>query len=193
LKSRRYIAAGLSGLLLVIALSSGSVALAKPRVGAPAPLFHLVTLKTDALVSLEDLVYPGEPRSGARRRPVLLDFFSTDCPPCKKGLPRLVALYRQISQQRGAGAVQFFIVALPERKAGRKKIEAYFKKHPVPFQVLVDKYGTAAKAYSATAKEIELPVLFVVDRRGILRRRIAGVKGARGYKKLKRLLVHLIR
>ena len=162
-------------------------ATAKPEVGKPAPVFNLVDLRTDALVSLEDLAYPGAAKSGTTRRPVLLDFFSTDCAPCKKSLPRLIKLYRKLKK----GSVHFFIVALPEEERGREKLEAYFKRHKVPFQVLLDKYGRAAKDYSSGGEKVTLPSLFIVGKKGKLRLGMEGEKGKEEFKKLAKKLREL--
>ena len=174
--------------ILFLALLEPGAALAKPEVGKAAPHFNLVDLVTDALVSLEDMAYPGSTdRPGTVRKPVLLDFFSTDCKPCKKSLPRLIALYRKLP----AGSVHFFIVALPESENGRKKLEVYFKKNPVPFPVLVDKYGKASKDYSSGGEKVKFPALFLVDREGKLRLSMVGEKGKDEFEKLHRKLLSL--
>lgn len=174
--------------ILFMALLAPGAALAKPEEGKPAPPFNLVVLTTDALVSLEDLAYPApEDRPGTVRKPVLLDFFSTDCAPCKKSLPRLVALYRKLKP----GSAHFFIVALPEKENGRKKLEAYFKKNPVPFPVLLDKYGKASKDYSTGGERVSFPALFLLDRQGKLRLKMEGEKDKEEFKKVHRKLVSL--
>jgi len=171
-------------------LASPGAALAKPEKGKPAPPFNLVDLWTDALVSLEDMAYPGAAKPGAARKPVLLDFFSTDCAPCKKSLPRLVKLYGELNREK----VRFFIVAIPEPERGREKLEAYFKKHPMPFQVLVDKYGRAARDYaSAGDKKVELPSLFIVGKQGKLRLSMKGDKGKQAFDRIARKLRALAR
>ena len=44
----------------------------------------------------------------------------------------------------------------------------------LPFVVLVDRYGIAARAYVQEGRTISIPSLFLIDKRGVLRRRIRG-------------------
>jgi len=184
LKSKIIAISVLSFAFAALLLVKPRKVMAKPEVGKAAPVFNLVELWKDALVSLEDLVYPGKARGGADRKPVLLDFFSTDCAPCKKSLPRLVALHKKLEK----GSVRFFIVAIPEREQGRKKLEAYFKEHKVPFQVLVDKYGRAAKDYSSGGGSVKVPALFIVDIKGKIQLAMEGAKSKEAFDKIEKKL-----
>jgi peroxiredoxin len=77
---RRWVAAALA---LVIA-GAGWPALAKaPKVGQPAPDFHVTTLDGQD-ISLADL----------KGQVVILNFWATWCAPCKRELPMLDAYYR---------------------------------------------------------------------------------------------------
>src|SRR3989339_1238538 len=64
-----------------------------PAVGAPAPTFSLRDMDR-RLISLSDLVYPGEPRRGyPKAAAVMIDFFRTDCAPCRKSIGHLQTIY----------------------------------------------------------------------------------------------------
>jgi peroxiredoxin len=161
--------------LVAIALLVGSPwvgppAAAAPVVGKPAPPFRLRD-REGALVSLSDFAYPGRARARRPRQVVVLDFFRTDCKPCVKALPRLVALHGKL---RGA-AVKIFLVALLEQDQGREKLDRFLAKRKLPFPVLVDAYAVAGKRYVTDKGKVRIPALFVIDGRGVLRRRINGL------------------
>lgn len=155
-----------------IALGTGASArAAEVKVGEPAPKFMLRD-GTGALVALERLAYPGKARARRPKRAVVLDFFSTDCAPCKRGLPHLIKLHHKL---QGA-PVEVILIAVLEEEAGAEKLEAFLKKNPVPFQVLVDPYSAAAKKYVVTDGKAELPALFVIDPSGVTRAALKGLK-----------------
>ena len=66
---------------------------AKPKIGKVAPNFSLRD-REGTLVRLSDFAYRGKDRPRKPRQLVVLDFFRTDCKPCKKGLPKLVKLHQ---------------------------------------------------------------------------------------------------
>lgn len=171
---------------LLPALLLAAPALAAPENGKPAPTFSLRD-REGALVSLEDFAYPGGERPNRPRRVVLLDFFRTDCAPCKKSLPKLAEL-----QKRFAGKpIKVILVALLEEEEGQEKLDRFLKENPQPFLVLLDPYGTAAKKYIRNEKGgYEIPSLFVLDRQGVLRARTRGLN-AESQPKIQKLIEEL--
>jgi peroxiredoxin len=142
-----------------------------PSVGKEAPAFSLRD-REGALISLGDFAYPAPDKPGRARKVVLLDFFRTDCAPCKKALPKLVDLHRKLAGK----PLQVMLLALLEEDEGEEKLERFLKANPVPFLVLVDPYGTAAKKYIADKGGYQIPSLFMIDRGGVLRHRWLGGK-----------------
>jgi peroxiredoxin len=142
-----------------------------PTPGKPAPAFSLRD-RDGALVSLSDLAYAGEERRGRPRRAVVIDFFRTDCEPCKKSLPRLGELHKKLA----ARGLRVIMIALLEDEEGQEKLDRFLKQRPQPFLVLVDPYGAAAKKYLRSEKGgYEIPALFVIDKRGVLRLQARGL------------------
>jgi len=156
---------------LLAGLLAASVAAAAPVIGKPAPGFSLRD-REGTLISLSDLSYSGKGRSYRPKHVVVLDFFRTDCKPCRKALPKLAALHSKLKGQR----VKVFLVALLEQDEGQEKLDRFLKGKRLPFPVLVDAYAVASKKYVAKGSGVQIPALFVIDRKGVLRARRAGLQ-----------------
>jgi len=142
-----------------------------PVVGKAAPTFSLRD-REGALIALGDLCYPGAARAHQPKHVVVLDFFRTDCKPCRKSLPRLVELHKQLKGK----AVKVMLVALLEDDEGQEKLDSFLRGQQLPFPVLVDAYAVASKKYVSKGGGVQIPALFVIDRAGVLRARHGGVE-----------------
>lgn len=132
------------------------------KLNTPAPDFKLFTIDKKDTVTLAAGPYvPGQRRSG--RKPVLLDFFRTDCQPCKEALPQLTILHKLYANS----GLRIVLIALLTDKDGRRELEQFFSRNPVPFNVVVDDTNAVAERYMG--KSAPLPSTFLIDRRGILK------------------------
>ena len=159
--------------LTIVALFSllfTSVALAAPALNKAAPTFSLRD-RQGALIALGDLAYSGKAKARRPKQVVLLDFFRTDCKPCHKGLAKLIGLHKKY---KGKG-VTVYLVALLEDDGGEGKLNAFLKKNPLPFPVLVDAYGVVGKKYVKSGNGFSIPALFVIDKDGVLRAHVQGL------------------
>lgn len=120
--------------------------------------FELYDLRTDRLVRLARV------RRGADL--VLVDFFSVSCRPCRRALPAWTKLLTRHPR------LKLVLVAVPDsddREAALRRARRYFKRHPVPFPVVWDKYLVVAKRYGVARQgTVQLPRVFVLDRGGKL-------------------------
>jgi peroxiredoxin len=157
----------------LLALGLGTPAKAAPRPGDAAPAFALRDRQGER-VSLADLAYPGPERPRRPKQVVVLDFFRTDCEPCRKGLPKLIDLHRRTE---GKG-VRVILLALLEDEEGESKLDRFLAENPVPFTVLVDAYAAVGKKYVEEGGKVRIPALFVVDRAGVIRERVDGLVAA---------------
>jgi peroxiredoxin len=173
--------------VLLFLLASSVPVAAAPKLDRPAPTFALRDLE-GALISLADLAYAGPQRPRRPKQVVVLDFFRTDCKPCRQGLPRLAALHRKL----GGKGLRVLLIALLEEDEGQEKLERFLRAHPLPFPVLVDPYAVAGKRYVAKNGGMQIPALFVIDRQGVLRGRFAGLS-AKAQAQLEALLARLLR
>ena len=125
----------IAGLVLAFAVSS-SKTLAQlkeephPLLGTPAPTFTLDVLG-GAKVNLADL---------KDKQIVVLDFWATWCPPCRKALPILVEV---TDTYKGKG-VTFYAVNIQE---SAEAIKTFLDKMGIKCNVALDKEGDAAKKY----------------------------------------------
>jgi peroxiredoxin len=140
-------------------------------IGSPAPQFTLRTLD-GTLTKLEDFAYPGNERARAKKRPLVLDFFRTDCAPCQASMPELVQAWHDYNKR----GLEVVLVALLEPDQGREKLQKYLERMKLPFLVLVDDNEYFSKKYLGPTGA--LPATFLIDRDGVIRRSRYGVKGA---------------
>lgn len=170
---RRAIVLGTLGLAALLSLPALAEA---PKKGSPlepgtaAPVFRLRALD-GAMVRLDELAYPGKEKSYAKKQPVLLDFFRTDCKPCTKAMPDLVSVYNTYHPK----GVEVILVALLEETEGRAKLEKYLAEQKLPFKVVVDEAEHFAKKY--LGDPVTLPATFLIDENGTVKKTKYGASG----------------
>lgn len=119
----------------------------------PAPAFHLARLGGGAPVSL----------AAYRGKAVVVNFWASDCIPCKQEMPRL----EQASQRwAGRAAVVVGVDVLDSRGAAR----SFAHTHGVTYAIGYDDLGETASKYGV----LGTPTTFFVDRRGRIVKRILG-------------------
>jgi peroxiredoxin len=91
-----------------------------------------------------------------RGKVVLLNFWATWCPPCRKEMPDLEALYRQF---KGQGLV---ILAISDEDAG--KVRPFIAEQKVTYPILLDRGRKVNELFQIEG----IPKTFVYDRNGKL-------------------------
>ncbi|MET0046301.1 MAG: TlpA disulfide reductase family protein [Sedimenticola sp.] len=109
-------------------------------------------------LSLSDLEGQHYTLSDYRGKVVLLNFWATWCPPCVKEIPSLGRLKRKLSDR----AVAVLSVDVGESV---ERVEAFLKKVPADFPVMLDPEGATVKAWKLRA----FPTTFLIDGEGRIR------------------------
>jgi len=94
--------------------------------------------------------------SALRGKVVLVNFWATWCPPCRKEMPDLEALYNQF-RDRG-----FVILAISEEDAA--KVKPFIAQRSITYPILLDPGGTVNRLFVVES----IPKSFVYDRNGRL-------------------------
>jgi peroxiredoxin len=133
------------------------VSLRAPALAAAlAQLEKLDLRRASADFALRDLDGKEWRLSGLRGKVVLVNFWATWCPPCRKEVPDLGALYSRF-REKG-----FVVLAISDEEAG--KVASFVKEHDVRYPVLLDPGGTVGKLFGAEG----IPKSFVYGREGTL-------------------------
>lgn len=98
-----------------------------------------------------------------RGRVVLLNFWATWCGPCRKEMPVLDRLAADLG---GRGLVVLGVSV----DVGEKVIKRFLARRPVRFPIMQDQDDSVAGSYKVFA----YPTTFLIDRRGVVRRRYIG-------------------
>ena len=111
--------------------------------------------------------------SAFQGRIVLLDFWTTWCPPCRADAPALDKLFRKY------GAQDLMIVGVSVSE-DRGIVERFLKEHPHSFPVVLTTENEMPRAYQMA----EFPTYIVIDRDGTVASAVAGDKGFSELRKL---------
>lgn len=141
------------------------------KAGVPAPVFRL-RAPDGGVVRLDELAYPGKEKSYAKKRPLFLDFFRTDCEPCKNALPDLVKLTNTVQPQ----GIDVILVALLEQDDGRQKLDRFLAEAKLPMKVVIDDNELFAKKY--LGDPVTLPATFLIDQNGVVLKAKYGASGS---------------
>jgi len=91
-----------------------------------------------------------------RGKVVLVNFWATWCPPCRKEMPDLETLYREFKDQN------FVILAISDEDAG--KVKPFIAKQKVTYPILLDPGRKVHELFEV----VGIPKTFIYDRDGKL-------------------------
>jgi len=127
----------------------------------PAPSGKVVEGNLAPDFSLPDLA--GVQQHLPKGKVVLLNFWATWCPPCRKEMPSMIELYKRLKDQ---GLV---IVAASVDK-DRSQLVSFVREYNIPFQVVHDVDASVARRYGV----FRYPETFLIDRSGKVRFHLIG-------------------
>jgi len=124
------------------------------EINRPAPDFRVIDLATRDSASLEDY----------RGSVTLVNIWATWCLPCREEMPSMQALYDSLAS-RG-----FKIAAISIDEGSPEDVTAFAEQFGLSFDILHDRSGQIERLYQTTG----VPESFLLDRRGILVKRVIG-------------------
>jgi peroxiredoxin len=124
------------------------------EINRQAPDFKVMDLATRDTVSLEDY----------RGSVTLVNIWATWCVPCREEMPSMQALYDSLAD-RG-----FRIAAISIDEGSPEDVVAFAQELGLTFDILHDRSGSVERLYQTTG----VPESFLLDRRGILVKRVIG-------------------
>ncbi len=114
--------------------------------------------------SLQDVDGTVHHLSDYRGKVVMLNFWATWCPPCRKEIPE----FAQLQKDFGAQGIQFVGIALDDE--GLAKVKPWLANHPVSYPILLPD----PKVTASYGEMSSIPVTFVIDRKGMIRSSFTG-------------------
>lgn len=105
----------------------------------------------------------GLPQSLPKGEVVLLNFWATWCPPCRREIPSMAELHHRFA---GSG-LKIVAVSVDQRLSD---LTSFVKEYQIPFQVLHDGDGATSHSYGV----FRYPESFLIDRHGIVRQHLIG-------------------
>jgi cytochrome c biogenesis protein CcmG, thiol:disulfide interchange protein DsbE len=125
------------------------------QLGAVAPEFHAIDLATGDSVSLHERY---------RGKVTLVNIWATWCVPCKVEMPAMERLYDSLAP-RG-----FAIAAVSIDEGSPDDVRAFGQELGLSFDLLQDRSTRIQRTYQTTG----VPESFLLDRRGVIVKRIIG-------------------
>lgn len=166
---RRWLLVGLVivmfGLTLTVYGDSSS-----PRIGNNAPNFALKDLEGKT-VGLRTVT--------GTHKVTLVNFWATWCPPCRKEIPDLNAIYNDYKNK----SVEILAVNLQE---DGDALLAFVQSNKMKFPVLMDQDGKVGERY----RVYYIPTTFVLDQKGKIREII---QGGASYTRLKNAIENVLK
>lgn len=183
LKSTQMVKTHLAPLLIIAVIALGLLAgywlLTRSSESYPNPLLHMGVGKTLEYCELLPLTGDGQPVSldELKGRVVLLNFWGTWCPPCRRELPRIAEL-----RKRYAGQQAFLLLAVScpqsskkdDLESLREETAGLLEREHIDLPTYYDPHSNTRNELSslinsAEARRFAFPTTLLLDRDGVIR------------------------
>jgi cytochrome c biogenesis protein CcmG, thiol:disulfide interchange protein DsbE len=139
--------------------------------GDPAPQFALPSTGDESTIQLQS--YKGQV--------VLVDFWASWCPPCRRSFPILDKLHKKYNSQG------FVVIGINEDN-NINSGKGFTTKNPVKFPVVWDKKGKIARLYGLRG----MPSSFLIDKKGVISYAWVGFPGGKHLQELENKIKTLL-
>lgn len=146
----------------IVAVMVSGCATAMVKKGSSAPDFKLTSIDGKSM-SLSQI--RKDPAHKGKQRVVILDFWSTGCPPCVEELP----FYQTLHKKYAAKGLAIVGVALD--RDGASVVKPFVKERGITYTMLCDIGGSVARTYGVRYT----PTIFIIDKRGVVQTVQVGV------------------
>ncbi|UZJ78132.1 TlpA disulfide reductase family protein [Fictibacillus sp. KU28468] len=101
-----------------------------------------------------------------RGKKVILNFWATWCPPCRKEMPDMQKVFNQYEEKK----LEILAVNLRYTEKSTDSVSEFVKERKAAFPILLDTDGTVSKKFQA----VSLPTSYLIDSKGIIQKKIIG-------------------
>lgn len=106
---------------------------------------------------------------------VLLNFWATWCPPCRKELPDMNKLSEKLNAQGDSAKLSFFAVCISDEK---KNCQSFMTKNKFTFTTAIDEQGDSATLYGVQG----IPTSFLISSDNTILKSFVGMMSAKDLK-----------
>lgn len=118
--------------------------------------FQLETIENE-MIQLSDL----------KGKKVVLNFWTSWCPPCKEEMPQLNEYYEQYAD---AHNVEILAINITDQEFSVKDVKQFVQQYRVIFPVLLDETGKVSMDYAV----LTIPTTFIINEEGMVVEKIVG-------------------
>lgn len=170
-------------LILILGFKFLSPTSKTPKVQAPKTITNVSTStfgldkgQTAPDLTLSTLTGNSMKLSSQRGKTVILNFWTTWCPPCKAEMPDMQKFYYNYKKRN----IIVVGLNLTDSESNLDQIKNFANQYKISFPILLDTKGEIRKLY----KIITIPTTYIIDSNGII---VETVIGPMSYDKMKKL------
>ncbi|MED3660601.1 TlpA disulfide reductase family protein [Ureibacillus sp. FSL K6-8385] len=118
--------------------------------------FQLRTLKNDT-IRLSDL----------KGKQILINFWTSWCPPCKEEMRQLSEFYEQYAKKRN---IEILAINVTDQEWSKDDVKKFAAQYQLKFPVLLDETGEVSESYQI----MTIPTSFIINEEGKVTEKIVG-------------------